>query len=179
MADWAVIINGMPGSGKTTLARPLGETLGLPVVSKDAVKEALADAVPGLPTQRLGAIASDAMWSLAGLIEGPVIVESFWASGRDDRYFDLGRAAAGIRNGVELWCEAPEATVRERFLTRPRHHAHADAGRLEEWTGFLRTARPISGFPVLRVPTEREVDIPRLAERIIAALRDHASGERP
>ena len=61
MADRALIINGLPGAGKTTLAGPLGEALGLPVVSKDAIKESLADAIPTpLPTQRLGAIASDA-----------------------------------------------------------------------------------------------------------------------
>ncbi|MFI7705853.1 AAA family ATPase [Nonomuraea sp. NPDC049480] len=38
-----VLVNGLPGSGKTTLAKALADTLGLPLFSKDRVKETLAD----------------------------------------------------------------------------------------------------------------------------------------
>jgi predicted kinase len=168
MSGWAAFINGVPGSGKSTLARALSEELGLPVVSKDAIKEALADALPaGLPTTGLGAIASDAMWSILGLMAGPVIVESFWFSGRDDRFFTAGLAEAGITDGVEVWCEATPTTTRDRFTTRPRHHAHSDAGRLDEWEVFCREARPMTGFPVVRVQTEQPVDTRALAKSLI------------
>jgi predicted kinase len=46
VAERVILVNGLPGSGKTTLARRLGAALGVPVVSKDAVKEALLTAVP-------------------------------------------------------------------------------------------------------------------------------------
>ena len=37
VAERVILVNGLPGSGKTTLARRLGAALGVPVVSKDAV----------------------------------------------------------------------------------------------------------------------------------------------
>ena len=39
-----IIITGQPGSGKTTLAKKLGERLWMPVISRDEIKEGLADA---------------------------------------------------------------------------------------------------------------------------------------
>ncbi|GAA0440119.1 AAA family ATPase [Leifsonia naganoensis] len=171
MADRALLINGAPASGKTTLARRLCDELGLPLVTKDDIKEALADAVPvPLPTSRVGAIASDAMWQLVGLIDGTVIVESFWFSGRDGEYLRSGLDTAGIASGVELWCEASAEIARERYLTRPRHPAHDDAQRLDEWELFHRDAQPVSGFPVLRVDTEYPVDIESVARRVRALL---------
>ncbi len=38
-----VVVSGIPGSGKTTLATALGQTMGLSVISKDVIKESLMD----------------------------------------------------------------------------------------------------------------------------------------
>ena len=38
-----LIVNGLPGSGKTTLSRELAPRLGLPLISKDDIKELLFD----------------------------------------------------------------------------------------------------------------------------------------
>jgi predicted kinase len=45
MGSSLILLNGIPGAGKTTLAGPLARALEVPVVSKDAVKESLADLV--------------------------------------------------------------------------------------------------------------------------------------
>ena len=40
-----VLVSGLPGTGKSTLAPPLAEALGLRCFSKDVIKEALWDAL--------------------------------------------------------------------------------------------------------------------------------------
>ncbi|WFR67208.1 shikimate kinase [Curtobacterium flaccumfaciens] len=45
MAQVAIIVNGMPGSGKSTIGAALAEVLGCPFLSKDRIKEPLADIV--------------------------------------------------------------------------------------------------------------------------------------
>jgi len=52
-----VVVSGAPGAGKSTLAGPLAERLGLPLIGKDHIKETLFDHIP--------AQAERAAWSKA------------------------------------------------------------------------------------------------------------------
>ena len=40
-----IVVTGIPGSGKTTLAFALAETMGSSVISKDEIKESLMDSL--------------------------------------------------------------------------------------------------------------------------------------
>ncbi|HWV49577.1 MAG TPA: AAA family ATPase [Microbacterium sp.] len=169
MADRLIVLNGMAGAGKTTLARPLSRASGVPLISKDAIKEALGDAVDApLPTRAVGALAADALWRIVGMLEGTVLVESVWLAGRDEEWFRRGWKAAGSPAGLEIWCEAPRDIMRDRYLTRPRHAVHDDRARIAEWDAAADVARPMTGFPVMRVDTAGAVDVFALAA-IIAA----------
>ncbi|MBF0816517.1 AAA family ATPase [Microbacterium paludicola] len=171
MADFLIVVNGIPGAGKTTLAAPLARELGVTLVAKDALKEALADAVDApLPTSRIGAVATDALWAIAGMLDGVVMIESFWASGRDERWFRRGHESIGAPAGIELWCDVPRDVARQRARDRPRHKAHADAGRREEWEVLTEGAAPISGLPTLRVDTSAPVDLAQLIQDIRKSL---------
>jgi adenylate kinase family enzyme len=46
-----VLVNGLPAAGKSTLAPPLACELGLPVISKDVIKEAHADVLGAEPAR--------------------------------------------------------------------------------------------------------------------------------
>ncbi|MFB6609018.1 hypothetical protein ACFCVO_01745 [Agromyces sp. NPDC056379] len=102
MIDFLIVVNGIPGAGKTTLTGPLARELAVPLVAKDAIKEALSEAINvPLPTSQLGAVAAESAWATAGMLSGTVIVESFWAAGRDDSFFRSGYNALGAPRGVE------------------------------------------------------------------------------
>ncbi len=169
MPDRLIALNGMAGAGKTTLARPLAAALGISFVSKDAIKEALGDVVGApLPTRAIGALAADALWRIVGMLNGTVLIESVWLAGRDEEWFQRGWESAGSPSGIELWCEAPRAVMRERYRTRPRHAVHDDQARAAEWDEAAARARPMTGFPVMRVDTSRPVDVAALAVALAA-----------
>lgn len=182
MARQVVLVNGLPGSGKTTLAGPLAARLGAPWLSKDAVKEALADAVgQGAPPLAatsvvgapvVGAAAMEAVWRLAAAPLPRVVVESWWFRPRDLDHALRGLATAGADAVVEVWCDVPPDVARGRYESRPgRHPVHADDRDLTaEWATWSAGAAPLALGPVVRQDTTRPVDVGALALRVTTAL---------
>lgn len=173
MAAFLILVNGLPGSGKTTLSRRLGEAMQLPVISKDELKELLADAADGkVAGGRLGQIASETMWQLAAAIQGTAIVESWWYRPRDLEYARRGIARSGTPKVVELWCDVEPATARERYNHRARHEVHTmdPATAAATWEDWAEKAVPLGLGPTLPVGTSVPVDLDALLDGLSAAL---------
>ncbi|MFF4341061.1 AAA family ATPase [Kitasatospora sp. NPDC001540] len=180
-----VLVNGLPGAGKSTLAHALAAELGLPLFSKDAVKETLADQLAALrPADRwewsrtLGAAAGETLWTLLRDARGAAVLEAPWLGEPVRAVVRAGLDAAGVGRPQEVWCEVPLALARHRFEQRiaRRHPVHPERpgepdGRWEVWA---REAGPLALGPVHRVDTSGPVDVPALA----AALR-RANAEYP
>lgn len=171
MASGLVLVNGLPGSGKTTLGGSIAAALDVPLVSKDVIKEALADVAAGtVASRRLGQIASDTMWELAAAIPGTAVVESWWHAPRDLAFVTAGVARSGRPRLVQVWCEVPADVARRRYDERRRHPIHVvgEEARMqaEEWTEFS----PLPIEPVVEVDTTGPVDLEPVVARIRAAL---------
>jgi predicted kinase len=131
MATAVVLINGLPGSGKTTLARRVKQRSGWPGVSKDAIKEALTSVADGTMTSgQLGAVAINAAWSMAAAMAGVVIVESWLFRPRDLAGARSGVRTAGASHVVEVWCEVDPALAQPRYAARRRAAVHDDNARM-------------------------------------------------
>jgi predicted kinase len=162
-----VLVNGLPGAGKTSLARTLSQRLRLPLFSKDTIKEAHADMLgaeppPGWPQRRwnaaLGAAASQTMWVLLADAPGGAVLESCWP--KDARSFVAhGLQRAHIRQPVEIWCDVPPEIARRRFEARhPRHPIHGELLTDAEWERWRLAAQPLRIGPTLRIDTTGPVD---------------------
>jgi predicted kinase len=177
VVDALIVVNGIPGAGKTTLCRALAPLLSTPLVAKDAIKEALSDAAGGgLPTSALGGIAMDAFWRIAALRLGTVMIESFWATGRDEAFFARGYESLGAPPGVELWCTVPIELAAARFRMRDRHAAHDDRDRVDDMRRLATRARPISGLPVIEVDTSGPVELEGLTAELRGRLGPARAG---
>jgi predicted kinase len=169
MADLVVLVNGLPGSGKTTLAGQLAMELGVPVVCKDAIKEALLAAVPASPPDRLGPIAMHAAWSLTADLSGTVVLESWWFRPRDLGFVEAALRRCGGPSVVEVWCDVPAELARSRFVARRRDPMYQDAQRLAEcWDDWAARAEPLGIGRVVRVDTSAVVDIGAVARQLVS-----------
>ncbi len=172
MAETVILVNGLPGAGKTTLATRLGEALGVPVISKDAIKEALLAAVPAAAPAGLGAIAMEAAWSLVGRASGAVLLESWWFRPRDLELTEAAWHRCGDPAVVEVWCDVPAETARARYAARVRHPMHDDARHLAtSWDDWAARATPLAIGDVVRVDTSTGVDTEALARTLAARAR--------
>lgn len=136
-----IIVNGLPGTGKTTLARRLAADLGLPTFSRDGLYETLYDALDSsmaVQPSSLGAAAYALLYEVAGAVLAagrPVIVEGFFGR-RDVRRAELLRLQERHDfEPLEIMCKADGQALMQRFLARmasgERHRGHLDREWLE------------------------------------------------
>jgi predicted kinase len=165
---WFVLVVGWPGSGKSTLAAALAIELGLPLLAKDEIKEALMEGL-GQPetvtaSQRLGKAAVLAMLRAASTCPGAVL---------DSTWFDyaLPRARALPGRLIEVHCTVPLELARARYRTRTghRHAGHLDAARSDHEL-WGEASRPLGLGPVVMVDTSGPVDIAELAATVAQVL---------
>jgi predicted kinase len=161
---WFVLVAGWPGSGKSTLAAALAGELGLPLLAKDEIKEALMAGL-GPPetvadSRRLGKAAVLVMLRAARTCPGAVL-DSTWL----DYAVPLARALPGRL--IEVHCTVPVELAKARYRARTgqRHAGHLDDARSDQelWGA---PSRPLGLGPVVSVDTSGPLDIGGLAAEI-------------
>jgi predicted kinase len=167
-----VIVNGPPGSGKSTLAASLAAAMALPLLSKDAVKETLLDQLgyaDRAASRRIGAAAGEVLWTVLGACPDGAVLDTWLAPTARD-VVRAGLERAGVRRLVEVWCDCPADETRRRYAARERHPGHFDAELLDSFDDVLATAEPLALGRVLRVPTDRPVDVQAVVDGVRSLL---------
>jgi predicted kinase len=121
-----IIINGLPASGKSTLANRLSRGLDVPVFAKDDFKELIADTVGYTDhesTQNFGKASFSILFSVARkcLEKGmPVIIEGNFSLGEETKSF-LSYIEKGNIDVREVLCYASPELLTQRFRERTKH----------------------------------------------------------
>jgi predicted kinase len=153
MKPFVLIVTGPPCSGKSTLAAVLGAQLGVPLIEKDVIKEALFDSVGSSEgrnsrawSRSLSTASFAALFRLASRIVGQgasLIVEgNFRPEHAGD--FEALRAASDVTL-VQICCGGDGCVLLERFEARARlglrHPGHLDRQTIDELRDALLEGR--------------------------------------
>ena len=180
-----VIVNGAPASGKTTLARRLADTLRLPLLERDGLKEVLGENLEVADLAQSDALTRAAVgvfYTLADeLLRAKVgmILDQAYRHGQAEEQL---RPLLAACQAVIVHCVVPpEENVRRyiaRFERGERHPAHFDHERIARVrSGALRIDWRLSEPLELAVPTLHVDTIDGYNpsyEEIVAFIRRHA-----
>ncbi len=179
--DVVIVVAGIPGSGKTTLARKLAATLRVALISKDTIKEALFDAL-GESTldwsRKLGQASHVVMYALARQCPSAVLESHFWPGVSEAELQGIGKPL------IQVYCSCPLELAVARYDARSadpsRHKGHLVHSSQETPQTWRTTEpRPLDlDAPCIEVNTAEPVDIDRLAAEIVRLIRPRESQRR-
>jgi predicted kinase len=162
-----VVVTGPPASGKSTLAPALARELGLPLVAKDTIKDALMSVLP-VPdvdaSRQLGTAAVAAMFAVAAESPRGAVIESNLYRSR--AVADLRRLPGPV---VEVFCRVEREIALRRYQARAasRHAGHFDSIRSADELWNDEVAEPVAGgWPLIEVDTTEPTDVGAVVRRI-------------
>ena len=174
----ALILTGLPASGKSTCARALAEALGWPCFDKDDFLEALyEEALPATTDQRRQlSRRSDDLFREAATQANNAVLVSHWASprGPEGTGTDTGWIGTHFGHVIEVHCACSPDTAAQRFIARRRHPGHLDHLRPAEQViaqmRALAPGFPLSLWPLITLDTERAPDMHTAISRVRTLL---------
>jgi predicted kinase len=163
-----VLVTGPAGSGKTTVSRPLAHRLGLPLIAKDAIKDALIDVLGAADVTRSRELGRAAVAVMKGVVAGlpAAVVDSVWI----EREAAIEWAQTLPGRVIEVFCRCDLGVLEQRYRERvqSRGAGNFDLERTQEELWAERYLQPLNGnWSVIEVDTTQPLDLDRLVVAVI------------
>lgn len=168
-----ILVNGIPASGKSTVAQALAHHFGLPYLTLDGIKEPFMsrlDNVDRALNRRLGCAAYDAIWSIvAQAPECCTYVIDAWFGFQPREPLRHYLREAGVVQPLEVWNQISGELAAERYGSRigQRSKGHPGAEYLPELRALAERATPMAIGPVFRVEQAQPVEIGKIVDWLV------------
>ncbi|WP_245451606.1 ROK family protein [Mesorhizobium waimense] len=159
----AVLVNGIPASGKSTISRGISERMGWPLLALDTIKNPFLELLGGADREfnrTLGRASYAAIWSLVGEAPaGSIFVVDAWFGFQPRQVLEDHLKRAGVVETAEIWCHAPGEILAERYRTRldQRLPGHPGAAYIPELSELAKRAEPLRRGPLFDVDTTQPI----------------------
>ncbi|MBZ9726397.1 ROK family protein [Mesorhizobium sp. CO1-1-11] len=177
----AVLVNGIPASGKSTVSRGIADRMGWPLLALDTVKNPFLEVLGGGDREfnrTLGRASYQAIWSLVGdAPAGSTFIVDAWFGFQPRQVLEDHLRNAGVEHTVEIWCHAPGEVLAERYGARlgQRLPGHPGAAYIPELIELAKRAEPLRRGPLFDVDTTQPIDFEAIAAWLRATLAGDAS----
>lgn len=174
----AILVNGVPASGKSMVAGAVATRLGVPLMTLDTIKGPLFSHFgtgDREHNRKLGRASYEIIFAaIADWPDASVVVIDAWFGFQPADVLDRHLATAGIGRTVELWCHAPDAVVAARYAARlgDRSVGHPGADYIPELVALNARATPMRRGPLFEIDTRGETDYDAVEAWLRACLAD-------
>ena len=173
-----VMVNGVPASGKSSVARNVSKATGWTLLTLDTIKNPFLEFIEGVdrPFNRILGRASykSIFATIAEAREGTTFVVDAWFGFQPESTLREHLALAGISHLAELWCHAPAEEIGRRYEARAeqRPNGHPGAAYVPELIELARSAKAMALGPVLSIDTTSTLATDKIVEWASAALEE-------
>ena len=174
----AIIVNGLPASGKSTVAREMARSFNLPILARDTIQEALYDVIGTGDREynrMLGRAGMAVIWAVINNfpLDASVIIDT-WCRYPPYDWVAQGRATAGIDRFVKIWCHASGEILSSRYLSRVgvRHPGYPGKDFAVELIEIAKKTGPMGIGDLFLVDTSspQSVDIQKMSSWVAEKL---------
>jgi glucokinase len=179
-----VLVNGVPASGKSAVADRLAQASGWPILALDTIKEALFNHLgtgDRTYSRKLGQASYQAMFDLIrDCPDSATTIADAWFGFQPVEVLREHVARAHVSVTAEIWCQAPPATIAERYRARAasRHPGHLGADYAEELEALAGRVGPLRIGAVITCDTTRPIDGNALYAAVLAAFEEIPQASR-
>lgn len=166
----AILVNGVPASGKSGVARALADATGWPILALDTVKNPFLTILPPgdrLFNRTLGRASYAAIFDLiADAPAGTTVIIDAWFGFQPVETLQDHIQRAGLTEIAEIWCHAPPDEIGARYAARlgSRPAGHPGADYVPELITLAQSAKPTGLAPRYDVDTTMPISAKPLTD---------------